>query len=155
MQSLNLKINTNILSKDLISKLNLLNFNQLINFDKLEIIVPIKTLDSNISQSILGLSQICTQIFNKKFNVFDVKREFSKGGSKFRNSLIVYVGFTLRKDDIFKYFDFFHNIMYYASLKIDNNINFKKLHNGFLIKFSNLNYFIGLDTTNLYNLNLN
>ena len=144
----------NLINYDLLSKFNLKNINEFYNFDKVNFIVKLKSIDSNFLKLFFDLSKLICYFFNKKFYIFNVLKENFKSG-KFKNSLIFNLGVTLRKKDIFLSLDYLKNILYNLSKKIDNNLYFKNFKNCYSFKFSNLNYFIGLNNENFYRSNFN
>jgi hypothetical protein len=155
MQKFNFKKNIDLINFDSISRYNLFHFNNIIKVDKLYIKVILNTVDNNFLKSYYILSKIFKNLFNRKIHIFNIKKVFIRGKG-FRNSLVYSLGITLRKELIFKNIDYLFNCIIPLSKKIDNNIRFKssKDYRSCSISFSNLNYLLGLDSYNYYNLSL-
>ena len=155
MKKFNFRKNIDLINFDTISKYNFFHFNNIIKVDKLYIKVMLNTVNNNFLKSYYILSKIFRNIFNRKINIFNIKKIFIRGKG-YRNSLVYTLGIILRKELVFKNIDYLINSIIPLSKKIDNNIRFQssKDYSSCGISFSNLNYLLGLDSYNYYNLSL-
>jgi hypothetical protein len=155
MKKFDYKSNINLINFDSISKFNFFHYSNKIKIEKVYIKVILNTMNNNFLKSYYTLSKLFSEIFDRKIYIFKIKKVFIKGKG-YRNSLIYTLGITLRKKLIFKNINYLYNGILPLSKKIDNNINFTSAKDNSYCKinFSNLNYLLGLDSFNYYNLSL-
>ena len=154
MKQLNTFNNLELAHFDSISKFNILNFNQLLKFKNLNIIIPISTGEPNFLKNYIIIIKVFKELFNRKPFIFFVKKNFQRG-TKFRNNLVFSIGITLRNKDIFLNLDYLLNIITPLTKKVNSTIIFNNLFNNiFIIKFFTLNHILGISNYSYYNLSL-
>lgn len=146
--------NYNFSRIDSISKFNLFNKNLLPNLESLIIFSKLSINDSNFLRDFFFLSKLFFFWFNKKISILQVISEKKGGSNKGKKSLTFFFGCTLRKNFLFKNLDYLNSIVFDLTKKIDSNIKYKKLTNGLLYSFSNINYLLGFKSERFFNLNL-
>lgn len=66
-----------------------------------------------------------------------------------------FFGCNLRnKNFLNNHLDYIYNILLNSSKKIDGSLKYKKLNNGFIYFFSNLNHLLGFKSDRFFNLNI-
>ena len=155
MKKFNYKKKIDLINFDCISKFNFTHYNNRIKIEKVYIKVNLNTMNNNFLKSYYTLSKLFSDLYDRKIHIFKIEKVYIKGKG-YRNSLIYTLGITLRKNLIFKGIDYIYNGILPVSKKIDNNIRFSssKDYSYSKISFSNLNYLLGLNIYNYYNLSL-
>lgn len=154
MKHYNTYYNLELVNFDSISKFNILNFNQLLRFKNLNIMIPISTGESSFLKNYIILIKVFNELFNRKPSIFLVKKNFQRGG-KFRNNLIFSIGITLRKSEILLNLDYLINIIIPLTKKVNSSIVSNNIFNNvFIIKFFSMNHIIGISNNNYYNISL-
>lgn len=147
MNYLNIKKNLNIIKYDSISKFNVNNKNILFEIDYLKILVNLDCSNKNFIKYFYIVSKIFKDIFDRKLFIFKIKKALSVNDEKMnrgnKNNLEYYFGINIRKNGIYGTLDYLYNVIIPTSKKIDNKVLLKSTGYSYILKFYNLNYFLG------------
>jgi hypothetical protein len=139
---------------DLISKFNFFDKFFLKKLDSIVFFSKVNLNDTNFLRDFFFLSRLFFFWFNKKICILHVISDKKRVHNKGKNSLTFFFGCTLRNEAILKNLDYINNILFFLTKKIDGVLNYKKINDGFVYSFSNVNFLLGFKSEAFFNLNL-